>query len=374
MSTIHSIAKHPILWYIYDCEGEMDTFNSTDYNSIFSKECYDALKGYLALCILLHHIFLFNGYLVNTLLNYPQYLFGHWVVILFMFISGFGLYESYNTKGRSYILNFPLHRLLPFYLTYLVIVGIYVVYYAINHIPVSGKLWVQTFTLGSTLVSYGWYFQLTYILYLAFFLIFLLPAKPVVHRILFLVFAVIFTMGNLIVSIHYNNFTPMYSFLFGMFVSLMKDRIGRFLMKYKYINLLPTLAVFGIFTILTTLMVYRMQTEIYSLMPCRIVYVIFTCIADIALCMFVLSALAILNGISKKIIINPVSKQIGRFSLEIYAIQGIVLQLAFQHIEKRYIASVAALVITLICAVPLHYFLELLLKPIRKIKGRKTAS
>ena len=335
-----------------------------DENSIFSKESFDCVKGYLALCILLHHIFLFNGLLANTFMNYPQYLIGHWAVVLFMFISGFGLYESYKTKGRSYITSLPKHRLLPFYLTYLVIILVYVIYYLINRIPISASLWVQTFTYGSTLVYYGWYFQLSFLMYVVFCILFMLPVKPVVRNILFILFAVFFTFENIIFSIHFNNFTPMFCFLFGMFVSVHKERIVKFLAKWKYMNLFVSLAIFAVFTILTTLIVYRKQTELYSIASYKVIYVLLTVLADYSLCMFMLCCLAIFNRISPKIIINPVSKWIGLFSLEIYALQGMVLQIAFQHVNI-YAASVLSLLITIALAIPFHYLLRFILKPFK---------
>ena len=335
-----------------------------DENSIFSKESFDCVKGYLALCILLHHIFLFNGLLTNTFMNYPQYLIGHWAVVLFMFISGFGLYESYKTKGRSYITSLPKHRLLPFYLTYLVIILVYVIYYLINRIPISASLWVQTFTYGSTLVYYGWYFQLSFLMYVVFWILFMLPVKPVVRNILFILFAVFFTFENIIFSIHFNNFTPMFCFLFGMFVSVHKERIVKFLVKWKYPNFFFSLAIFAVFTILTTLIVYRKQTELYSIASYKVVYVLLTVLADYSLCMFMLCCLAIFNRISPKIVINPVSKWIGLFSLEIYALQGIVLQIAFQHVNI-YAASVLSLLITIALAIPFHYLLRFILKPFK---------
>ena len=135
----------------------------------YSKENFLGLKGYLALCVLIHHLYQFTGFFSNTNVGYAFLLLGHWAVIGFIFLSGYGLYTSYRLKGEGYIRSFPRTRLFPFYVTYLVFVATYVVYEFIGQQAVTATALLRSLTYGSTIVSFGWYFQLTYVMYLFFY-------------------------------------------------------------------------------------------------------------------------------------------------------------------------------------------------------------
>ena len=106
----------------------------------FSKENFIGVKGYLAILIIIHHLYQFTAFLSDPSFGYALYLLGHYGVICFLFLSGFGLFSSYLSKGETYIKSFLRNRLLPFYLSYLFFVIVYIVYGLINHSSISTYL------------------------------------------------------------------------------------------------------------------------------------------------------------------------------------------------------------------------------------------
>lgn len=144
-------------------------FQRFDY---LSNKTFLCLKGWFALCILVHHIQLFTKIGDGTYWMHILGNLGYWSVGMFIFMSGFGLYESYRTKGMSYINCFPRNRLLVYELYYLLFVGIYFVFDLIKGVPHSAIEYMQTLTYGSTIISFGWYLQLNLVLYIFFWLVF----------------------------------------------------------------------------------------------------------------------------------------------------------------------------------------------------------
>jgi peptidoglycan/LPS O-acetylase OafA/YrhL len=66
----------------------------------FSRPITEALKGYLALGVLLHHIYLNTQIVAHD--SVPGFFLGSlggYCVSLFFFISGYGLLTSFNNRG-----------------------------------------------------------------------------------------------------------------------------------------------------------------------------------------------------------------------------------------------------------------------------------
>lgn len=159
-----------------------------------AKKNTDALRGVLALIILLHHLYEYAGFLEGTPVSLPLQLSGYLGVSLFFFLSGYGLMCSVKSKGQDYIRSLPRRRILPLWCFYLFLIAFYV---GMNFIrvklmgepfragtslfnPETGtvqwELLLQSFFFGfgKTVVGNGWYIQVILILYLAFWLVFTL--------------------------------------------------------------------------------------------------------------------------------------------------------------------------------------------------------
>lgn len=69
----------------------------------FSRNVTEHLKGYLAIAVLLHHIFQKTDLISHTsLLGFFCQSVGYYCVSMFLFISGYGLMYSYNKNRGVY--------------------------------------------------------------------------------------------------------------------------------------------------------------------------------------------------------------------------------------------------------------------------------
>ena len=353
--------------HLTDIENNMKNDNNQN-NSAFSKDTFQALKGYLAVCVLIHHVHQFNGLLADTSLNYPLLLLGHWAVVLFMFMSGFGLYESYKTKGREYIKKFPRNRILTFFIMYVFFVVIYTIYELATGGKITPLLMLETFTYGNTVISFGWYLQLSLLLYIIFFLAFIIPSKKWIHSLLLALFAIAFLTINIIIARPYNVYVIVVSFLFGIIVSLHKNKIEVVIKKYSVLVLIVSLIAFCAFTLIQTLMVYRKNDLIETQLLVRTFFILITSVADISLAIVMISFVAFVSRFAKAIVINPASKFLGNYSLEIYALQGIVLRTVFSDAFKLnpVVASLISVALIVIIAIPIHLLLSRINKAVKK--------
>lgn len=163
-----------------------------------AKKNTDALRGVLALIILLHHLYEYAGFLAGTPVSLLLQMSGYLCVSLFFFLSGYGLMCSLKSKGQDYVRSLPRKRILPLWCFYLFLFALYV---GMNFIRVklmgepfragtslfdfeTGNvqwgLLLQSFLFGfgKTIVGNGWYIQVILILYLAFWLVFTIFHSP----------------------------------------------------------------------------------------------------------------------------------------------------------------------------------------------------
>jgi len=167
----------------------------------------------------------------------------------------------------------------------------------------------------------------------------------------------------------YNVYVIVISFLFGIIASLHKDKIEDGLKKYSVLVFILSLTAFCIFMIIHTLMVYRMGESMANYIYVRTAFIVITSVADISLALVMISFSAIAQRYAKWIIINPVSKFLGNYSLEIYALQGIVLRSVFSESFRLnpIIASVISIGIIILTAIPIHLLLSGINKAIKKL-------
>ena len=148
-------------------------------NTILSVQKANALKGILAMCVLASHvygygIFHFESSIINFLFGS---LMGYLPVSLFFFLSGYGLESSYEKKGKNYIVTFLLIKILPFYVIYIILLGIYLLVHLIVDEHISLISIIKSLTYGGTLITFGWFLQTILVLYVIFWLSYLSDIK-----------------------------------------------------------------------------------------------------------------------------------------------------------------------------------------------------
>lgn len=123
---------YPILLFCFFYKSSF--FKKGDWNpNAFSLQQTKAIQGFLALCIMFHHISQKTcaNYMPYTVRRYPGLeIFvptGFYFVALFFFFSGYGLLKSYKTKP-NYLVDFPKKRILPVLFSSYIVIALYYIF------------------------------------------------------------------------------------------------------------------------------------------------------------------------------------------------------------------------------------------------------
>lgn len=150
-----------------------------EMKSYLSPNNTKALKGIMAIAVVLSHIYTSGVFRFES--SALAFIFGSVLgyvpVSVFFFLSGYGLMCSYKSKGKDYIRHFPRNRLLPFYITIVLAIIIYFILHISMGDGVSLFQLFKSFTLGGTIITYGWYLQTILLLYFIFWLCFSLKIE-----------------------------------------------------------------------------------------------------------------------------------------------------------------------------------------------------
>ena len=274
-----------------------------------------------------------------------------------MFMSGFGVFSSYLSKGDSYIKNFPRYRILPVYCSYLFFLLLYVGFYIYSGYEITAATIFHSLTYGGTIVSFGWYIQLTLLLYLLFYVLKRLIRNDHIFMIA-LTFSIIVLM-----TIHFfllyekNVYEPAACFMIGVAFAYYDSRKVITLNKMCWTCALTGLVSFVVFTILSTLMVFRLTPLMDSNRWFDALHLFLMVLTDLSLIIFMLAFIVIADRYIPGFISNPVSRFLGKHSFEAYALQGLFFSLLIYKISNRAVFAMVAVFCIIIFSVPIHKFL-----------------
>ncbi len=96
-----------------------------DYLSADNTKC---LKGILAVCIVLHHLYSATSVLKEMIIGKLFMFMGYWCVSVFFFITGYGLMTQYKKYRVQYIKHFFRNRIVSFYTICLIGILLYYLY------------------------------------------------------------------------------------------------------------------------------------------------------------------------------------------------------------------------------------------------------
>lgn len=331
--------------------------NSLSDNKIsyLSKECFDCLKGYFALCVLTHHAYLFTLFLLGTRFEIILYNLGYWAVSIFIFITGYGLYESYSTKGNDYINTMPFKRILSSVFFYFIVAIIYIIYDLIIGYQHELRDYIGTFTYGCTIISFGWYFQLSILLYLIFFFIFKFVKIKELRSLFIVLFVLAYFVFYYVNNMSVTLYVPIFSFIYGILCSKYKSIVEKILSKL-YI-LIIFLSLFGF--AFGSLFVWRYQ----KISP-RLLIVLVSVLSQFFFVVFVISISRFFIKYLKWILINPISKFYGSVSMELYLFQGITIRILSVLPLNKYVYIALIFVCCTLVAIPFNKLFGVLQKKI----------
>lgn len=333
-----------------------------------SNKTFGCIKGWCALGILIHHVYQFSGILAGTSAGFLFINLGYWAVGLFIFMSGFGLYESYRMKGTKYIRDFPRNRILTFGITYVLVAIAYMIVDYMLGIRNTPLLYLMTFTYGSTVISFGWYLQLNMVMYLFFWVVFRFIHGKKARSAGMGILLVLFVELNIKMGINYARYAPIFFFVLGIMWSIHKERVEKILSKVWFLCLAVSFILFfGGYLIL-----WRYELDLVYVI---LIYVV----SQTGLIVFVMNLIRLLFNLEERfqtkaigkvfpgIVLNRFSSFWGRYSLEIYVCQGMVLRILYICIENKYLFAVSSITVVVAVSIPLHRILNAINNRIKKV-------
>lgn len=193
----------------------------------------NGLKGLLALGIVFHHL----SQWVTTGTEFVNFKYmGTYIVSVFFFISGYGLYVQNNRK-EDYLDNFLSKRLSKILTPFIAISSIYLIYRNINGQALTITFFVDLFKKGSTVIYNGWFVDIIILMYVFFYISF----KIFSNRTVAILVNTLLIVGYIILAIKlgyvfwwYNSSLP---FVLGLLWAKNKKYIDEILNKYYFIIL-----------------------------------------------------------------------------------------------------------------------------------------
>ena len=282
----------------------------------------------------IHHLYQHSDLFRNTAIGGVLQAIGYLSVACFFFLSGYGLYASYLAKRDTYIDTFMKFKIIPFYKVICLYVSLYLVFNFVQGGELSfGKI-VKSLTFGGTIIANGWYLQVQLILYMLFFITF----KIFHNKKLFFVFMECMLLCIYLYATGYRStwYEGIMAFPLGMAWYAQKQK--RIILGDKKKAVLISLVVF-----FCVCMCY-----IFSRVSNNAISILFKCLSAVS---FPIAVVSIVNWIP---IQNRVSQNLGKYSMEIYGLQGIFLSLFHKspfNIVNPYVYVVSVIVSVCIGAV-----------------------
>ncbi|MEY8382463.1 acyltransferase [Christensenellaceae bacterium 44-20] len=323
----------------------MIAFRKQTHEDYLSLGSFTALKGLMAMVVVFHHLAQImpeEGYCFRLFTD-----IGPYAVAVFFLLSGFGLSTQFRAKGKAYFDGYFKKLLLKIVLPYLVM---NLIYYFFRGIVLGEGLTLASIlsdaSRGVTLVTHSWFIIAILLFYTAFYLCFRGCRNSWLANIsiYLLVFAYVYACKRL--EFGYWWYQSSLAFGVGVTWGCYQDRLGEPIRK-SY----PAILYAG--ALLLWAMIRPMSSEAHVL------------IALLRTALF--AVLAVLVGRKAKYDSRPL-EFLGKRSLEIYMVQGLVMlllrsDLCYIKSDFWYAAAAAAGSILLGC------LLHLLFAAMRKRLG-----
>lgn len=301
-----------------------------------SKNTTTCLKGFFALCILIHHIS--QAFITGNSLILGQLLgrsLGYFSVGMFFFFSGYGLMFSYINKKDAYIKNFPKTRILPFYIIILILSATYWLFFtALKIYSPPAKRLIQSLFFGGTVISKGWYLQAILVFYLLFYFSFRFIKSAKAAITVFSFFIVAYCVGCFYFGLAMYWYQAASAIILGALWCANKSGIDSFLAKSRArtailsaLGIAAVSALWYVGTLKSTGDVLRLWLRIISIL------------------IFVTSVILLVSlSADKPLLNNRLFALLGKYSFAIYVTQGMFLIL----FDSR-VASIKSPVLYALC-------------------------
>jgi fucose 4-O-acetylase-like acetyltransferase len=318
-----------------------------DYFSLENTTC---LKGILAVCVVISHLWgmlsignskLSDGF-IGLMIGLISDCFAYLSVAMFLFISGYGLYKQYEKQGAVYINRFLQKRVLPLYLINVILIVFYSISNAIlaNEIPWLAIL--QSFLFGGTIVSKGWYIQAIIVWYLLFFMVFKFIKNDKLKILTMIGAYFIYLAVCLVMELSSTWYEGAFCLVLGIIYAKYFNKLNEFIADKKrfVLSILLFIALFFV--------VFFLSRAKFLYGPIRIVA------RSISACLFTINLVLFLKIIP---INNVATRFLGKIGLEIYVFHGFFLTLYrnnFIYIDNMVLYCVLVLISSIVFAWIMH--------------------
>lgn len=295
-----------------------------------SKESTNCMKGIFAIFVLWHHLYQYSGLLHDTYLGVIFQAMGYLSVGMFFFFTGYGLMFSTKYK-KNYMEDFLSKRFLPLYVFYVVLIALYALYDKLigNSLTATTSL-VKSLLFGGTIVPFGWYLQVTFLLYLLFYFIYKFIKSTKAQVFILTLCLVLYCVISHFCGLATTWYESVFCVVLGMIFSLEKEQIDAALNKKALLIMLSSVVLFSICFVG------------YRVFPLGIIFKI---ASSLFFAIVTISLAFLLQNTS--VVCNKFTTILGAFSLEIYVSQGFMIALrkgANFHIDNPYIFVLCAII------------------------------
>lgn len=283
--------------------------------SYLSRNNTNCLKGILAICILVCHLWgnvasSVSLGLVGRVMGVIFTAFGYLSVAIFLFLSGYGLMVQYQKQGKDYLNGFLVKRVLPLYLLCVILILFYWGVRILLGESVAPIDVVQSFFFGETVISKGWYLQSILLWYLLFFVSFRCFSKENQKIAALLVSFVLYVALCLVMKLPTTWYEGAFCLPLGVLWAKAQKKIDSHLNRRYLVYLLVA---WGFFVLSFSFGNF----ELLPVVP-RVI------VKSLSAVVFVIAVVLLLRILP---IENIVTKFLGGMYLEIYVMHGFVLML-----------------------------------------------
>ena len=312
----------------------------TDVDYLSNKST-KSLKGLLALLIIFHHV----SQKITTGENFSNFEYmGRYIVALFFFLSGYGLYFQYSNNA-TYMENFLRKRLARILIPFTVFIIIYVIYRATLGEVVNVDFFLSFWRDHSNIVYNGWFVNSIIVLYVIFYVSFKMKdSKSSFYMLTLLTLVYIFLKA-------YQNhgdweYVSIMAFLLGIF--WMKNRIS--IDKYIEENYFVFLVSFSIL-----MYVFRHYEVIMKNIGITNKYVYYGIVGNLCTMVFVVYFLLLTNKLDFS---NKYLNFLGDISFEIYMIHGLVMHYLGKFFVSSPVNDVIYTIVVLLVSIVFAYYIK----------------
>ena len=307
--------------------------NDKDYLAVQSTS---GMKGIMAIMIIFHHI----SQHVTTGITFSNFNYMGWYIVsVFFFLSGYGLYTQFTIKD-NYLYNFFKKRVFKLLYRYLLFIIIYLIYRVIKGENINFQFFINLFRKNDTIIYYGWFINAILILYITFYISF----KFTKYRGNAILINISLSIFYIWASIYFQHgaweYVSIMSFNLGMIWSEYKQKIDRCFSNNYFLSLM-------FFSIL----IYVFQNYDILLKLWKI--------TDRYFYYGVMYFFLVIKNISFD---NKYLKLLGKISFELYMIHGLIMDFLLKYFVSSKLNDVLFTLGVLILSVSVAWLINVLIR------------